>query len=266
MSSFRAYWAILSARFRTLLQYRAAALAGFGTQLFWGGIRVMIFEAFYRSAATLQPMDLRDVVTYVWLGQALLLMLPFRADTDIREMIRTGTVAYELVRPLDLYAHWYMRALAARTAPVLLRAVPMFAVALPFLGMGLPPSWASAGAWALSMIGALLVTSAFTVLMDISMLWTISGQGINRLLPNVAFLLSGAIVPIPLFPEWIKPILEFLPFRAIVDAPFRVYMGHIPPNEIVAVLGHQLAWAFTLVLLGRWILARGIHRLVVQGG
>lgn len=40
------YLAILSARFRTLLQYRAAAAAGFGTQLFWGLIRMMIFEAF----------------------------------------------------------------------------------------------------------------------------------------------------------------------------------------------------------------------------
>jgi len=43
------YLAILSARFRTLLQYRVAGLAGIGTQLFWGLIRVMIFDAFYRS-------------------------------------------------------------------------------------------------------------------------------------------------------------------------------------------------------------------------
>ena len=35
----RPYWAVLSARFRMLLQYRAAALAGLGTQVFWGLIR-----------------------------------------------------------------------------------------------------------------------------------------------------------------------------------------------------------------------------------
>ena len=59
------YAAILSARFRTLLQYRTAAIAGLGTQLFWGLIRVMIFEAFYRSSNAPQPMALRDVVTYL---------------------------------------------------------------------------------------------------------------------------------------------------------------------------------------------------------
>ncbi len=51
-----AYCAILSARFRMLLQYRAAAFAGFVTQLFWGLIRVMIFSAFYRSSNAPQPM------------------------------------------------------------------------------------------------------------------------------------------------------------------------------------------------------------------
>ena len=54
----RPYLAVLSARFRLLLQYRVAALAGFATQLFWGFIRVMIFGAFYRASAAAQPMTL----------------------------------------------------------------------------------------------------------------------------------------------------------------------------------------------------------------
>jgi len=262
----RAYWAILSARFRVALQYRAAAVAGFGTQLFWGLIRMMTFEAFYHSTTVAQPMNLSEVVTYVWLGQAFLLMLPFRPDADIRAMIRSGTVAYELVRPLDLYAHWYARAVANRVGLVLLRAVPMAIVAVPFLGMGLPPSVASAAGWVLATMGALLVTCALSTLMSISMLWTVSGQGIARLLPSVAFILSGAIIPLPLFPDWAQFALNWLPFRAIVDVPFRVYIGHIPPAEILPMFAYQATWAIVLILLGRWILSRGVRRLVVQGG
>ena len=37
-----AYAAVFAARFRVLLQYRAAALAGLGTQVFWGLVRVAI--------------------------------------------------------------------------------------------------------------------------------------------------------------------------------------------------------------------------------
>jgi ABC-2 type transport system permease protein len=263
-----AYAAILSARLRTLLQYRTAALAGLCTQLFWGLIRVMIFEAFYRSSNAPQPMPYRDVVTYVWLGQALFAMLPYTAnpDPDVRNMIRSGSVAYELARPLDLYTLWYVRSLAGRVAPTMLRSAPLATCALLFFGMRLPPSAQSAVAWAISTAGALLLISAFMTLLTISLLWTISGDGITRIAPSLVFVFSGMIVPLPLYPVWAQGALDFLPFRGMVDAPFRLYMGHIAASQVGLVVAHQLAWAAVFVLLGRWLLARGMRRLVVQGG
>ena len=72
----KGYTAVPSARFRTLLQYRAAALAGLGTQLFWGLIRMMIFEAFYRASTSAQPMTIDVVVGYVCLDQAFIVIQP----------------------------------------------------------------------------------------------------------------------------------------------------------------------------------------------
>ena len=123
------YWAVLSAQFRALLQYRAAAIAGLGTQVFWGLIRVMIFQAFFRSTTAEQPMEVGDVLTYVWLSQAFLALLPWNQDNDLRALIRTGGVGYELLRPVDLYGFWYCRSVAFRTAPTVLRAVPLIAFA-----------------------------------------------------------------------------------------------------------------------------------------
>ena len=80
------------------------------------------------------------------------------------------------------------------------------------------------------------------------------------------FVFSGMIVPLPLFPDWSHPLLDVLPFRGLVDLPFRLYMGHIPAREVLGVLGHQLLWTAVLVVLGRCLLARGTRPLVVQGG
>jgi len=95
--SFRAFRALTAARCRVLLQYRAAAAAGIVTQLFWGLVRVMIFEAFYRAAASPQPMSIGQVVSYVWLGQATFRILPWAPDADVRQQVRTGAVAIELL-------------------------------------------------------------------------------------------------------------------------------------------------------------------------
>lgn len=260
------YLAILQARFRTLLQYRTAALAGIGTRLFWGIIRTLIFAAFYRSATEPQPLSYPQVLTYIWLGQGMLAMTLWRTDPEVRSMVQTGTVAYELLRPLDLYWLWYSRAIAAATAPTLLQAVPVCALALVFLGLRLPPSLAAGAAWVLVLVGAVLLSCAIATLISVSLLWSLSGDGISRLMPALSYTLSGMLVPIPLFPPWARATLEFLPFRGLVDAPFRVYLGHIPPNEIGAVLAHQLGWAVAFILLGRWLLSRWRAKVVVQGG
>ena len=259
------YLAILSARFRMMLQYRAAAAAGFVCQLFWGLIRMMIFQAFYENADATAPMTEQQVTTYVWLGQAFLMLIPFRSDHELVEMIRTGNVAYEMLRPVDLYTFWYARAVAGRVAMTVLRAAPMLIVAT-LMGWLHWPGAAELAAFAAAIIGAVLLGASIWVLMTITMFWTIAGEGISNLASGAMFLLSGMIVPLPLFPDWMQPVLNILPFRGICDVPHRIFAGNIPPSALPGVLMHQLAWAAGLVLFGRWLLARGTRRLVVQGG
>ena len=261
------YAAVMSANFRTLLQYRTAAVAGFTTQIFWGFIRVMIFEAFFRSSTADQPMTVDEVTTYIWLGQAFIALLPWNTDRELNALIRSGLVGYELLRPVDLYNFWLARAIAYRTAPTLLRAVPLLALALLFFGMDLPASPA-AGA-------------AFVALHD----WRAAdqqrvhdpdqrhddvdrfGTGRGCAMAGIAVtFLTGMIVPIPFFPDWAQAVINVLPFRGIVDTPYRIYLGHIPTSDVFLHLGHQLAWAAGLVLIGRWVLSRGLRRLVMQGG
>jgi ABC-2 type transport system permease protein len=257
-----------------LLQYRAAALAGLWTQIFFGFVLLMIYEGFYRSTDARQPMTFTDIVSYVWLGQALLAMLPWNADADVRAMVRSGAIAFELCRPIDLYGLWYARAVAWRTAPTVLRAAPLCAIAslgLPLIGLdewrlAPPASLASAIAFAAALACTLLLGCALTTLINITLLWTISGEGIVILMTTLVTLLSGMIVPLPLFPDWAQPIMQALPFAGLIDLPFRVYTGHIPPSATVSVLQHQLLWTAALVLFGRWLLARGLQRIVVQGG
>ena len=262
----RGYAAILSARFRTLLQYRAAAIAGLATQLFWGLIRMMIFTAFYESSSLPQPMTMQQTINYIWLSQALFLLVPWRMDRDVSELIRTGNVAYELVRPLHLYWMWYMRAISIIAAPLLLRVAPIFITAALFFGLELPADWLVAGAFLLTVTSAIILAATFTVLFSLTQFWTISGQGLARVLPIFVFFMSGMIVPLPLMPDWFQPIIHWLPFQGLVDMPFQIYIGLIPPTQAGLVIAQQLAWTGVLMLLGHLLLRNGLKRVVIQGG
>ena len=262
----RGYLSLTAARFRVLLQYRAAAVAGIVTQLFWGLIRMMIFLAFYASSNRHQPIGRVDMITYIWLGQAMLGLLPWNFDADVRNMLRTGAVAYELVRPLDLYAHWYCRAFAQRVAPTLMRSAPLFVVAMLWFGMRPPPTTASGLAWLLTTFGATLLNTAFMTLVTITMFWTLSGEGVQRIAPFLVYMFSGMLLPLAFWPDWAQATLHLLPFRGMVDVPFRVYLGQISPLQALTEFGTQLLWTTALVLGGRALLAKGARRLVIQGG
>jgi ABC-2 type transport system permease protein len=266
VSTLSPYLAVVSARFRTTLQYRAAAFAGFSVQLFWGFVRVMLFIAFYHSTTAPQPMTLPQVITYTWLGQALLAFMPWDSDPDVRTMVRSGTLVYELLRPLDLQALWFWRAVAHRLARAALRAFPMFLIAGLLLGMQPPPSCASAGAWVLATVGAVLLSCALTVILTVSLLWTVSGEGISVLTVAAVLMFSGGIVPLPFFPDWAQRFLDVLPFRGLIDIPFRLYVGHFAPERVFVLFASQLAWTLALLLIGRALVALATRRMVLQGG
>ncbi|HJP29408.1 MAG: ABC-2 family transporter protein [Candidatus Latescibacteria bacterium] len=260
------YLAIVSASARILLQYRAAAFAGIVTQLFFGFVMVQAYTAFYAAATQPPPMALAEVVGYIWLGQAMLGLFPWNVDPEIRAQIRTGGVVYELLRPVDLYSLWFARAVARRTAPTLLRAVPMFIIAAALLGLPPPPSPEAFLAWIASTFCALVLSAAITTLLSITLMWTLSGDGAMMLVVSVVVFFSGQAVPLPMFPEWLQPLITSLPFRGLIDIPFRLYLGHIPAAEAPSLLAFQLAWAAALILFGRALMAHGRRVLVAQGG
>jgi len=261
-----AYLAMFSVRFRSQLQYRAAALAGLLTQVFWGLMRIMVFTAFYRNSDATPPIALADLVTYVWLSQAMLRLLPWRADPELEALVRTGNVAYELLRPVDLYGLWYCRSLAAQTAPTILRAVPMMVIALLCLGMKGPATWQAFLAWAVATAAAALLSGAIATFLSITMMWTLSGRGIASLVNAGVWLFSGMVLPLPLYPEWMKPILNLLPFRGLMDTPIRLYLGQVDASAAPGLIAHQFIWIAAIVLLSRMLLNRGKRRLIVQGG
>ena len=99
-----------------------------------------------------------------------------------------------------------------------------------------------------------------------SLLWTISGEGFNRLMLGVVPVFSGLVIPLPLFPDWLQPLLFWQPFRGLADVPYRIYSGHIPASDALQELAMQVAWTVLIVAFGMWLLRVASRRLVIQGG
>ncbi len=268
------YLAVAATRFKAAVRYRAAALAGFVTQVFFGLVMTMALQAFYASGRAGSSLSLQAMVNYIWLGQAFLAMLPWTVDRDVMALIRNGNVVFEFTRPLDLHLTWFAHALAGRVSATLLRAVPLIvtvALVFPLLGpevIGLtgPASTAGFIAFIATYLFTILLSCAVTVFMNAVSLIFLSGDGLNVFMTALVTILSGMVIPLPLFPDALQTLLLLQPFAGLVDFPFRYYAGAFPPSRLLVTVPLQVLWIAVFTLAGRALLARARKRLVIQGG
>ena len=266
----RQYLSFFRIRFLAGLQYRAAAWAGVATQFAWGGMNILMFWAFYRTDPASFPMTMPQLSSYIWLQQAFLAMfMTWFYDNDIFDAISSGSIAYELCRPCDLYTMWFVKNMAIRLSRVVLRCVPLllFAAVLPDpFGLRLPPDALSALLCPLAMILGFLVLIAFSMLIYISAFFTLCSTGIRILTTSVMEFFAGAVIPIPFFPTWLQPIINALPFASMQNTPFLIYTGHLSSTQALQSVGLQLIWLIGLLVLGRLLMKKATGKVVVQGG
>ena len=276
LAASRPYTSLFSSRFQQMLQYRGAAFAGFITQCWWGGLKVMILAAFYGASAagSSAPMTLTQAITYTWVTQALLSLLPWMGDPDVANAVRTGAVSYDRLRPLDFYSLWYARGAGWIAARVVPRAALMFgfsALLLPVLGFAqwswrAPASIVATMLFAVSMILALLLSTSMVMLINILVAVSMNHRGANALIAPPVIVFSGNLLPLSLFPDWMHTALLLQPFAGVVDIPLRIYFEALSGGAALAGLGIQAFWIVTLTGLGRWWLARVLRSLEMQGG
>jgi ABC-2 type transport system permease protein len=271
----RPYAAAFAARFMLLLQYRAAALAGFATQCWWGGIKVMVYAAFFAAApAAAGSLSLSQTITYIWLAQALLALVPWSGDPEIGQAVRSGAIGYDRLRPLDTYGWWYARAAAWMTARVLPRAALMLAFAgvlLPLIGLEAwswrpPQSPLQASLFAVSATLLVALSSAWVMLLNLAAVRFLDERGVNALTSSAIIVFSGNLLPLPLFPDWMQGFLFVQPFAGMLDIPVRIYSGDLTGQRALAGLALQAGWTLAFITLGRFWMRRVMGRLQMQGG
>ncbi len=263
------YLSIFRIRFIHSVQYRIVVFSHLFTGFLWGLMLVLAYIAFYRTDPDVFPMTLSQTVSYMWLQQVLLILFSVVfSDEEIESSVESGSVAYELIRPADLYGRWFTRACATRASITAFRLPLLVAVLFlpPPFNMSLPSDFFQFVFFILSMALALGVTCSFTMLMYVSMFYTTSYRGVRVLLIAATSFFTGAVIPFPFFPAPVRAVLEALPFAAMQNMPLRIYSGNIAGADAVKGVIFQVVWLIILVLAGKIAFNRAMSKVTIQGG
>ncbi len=261
----RRYIELVRISFRRQIAYRAATIAGFATNLFFGLLRVAVIVALYGERQAVDGVTLGQAITYTGLAQAIITFLSLFSWFDIALSVYQGEVATDLLKPVSFYSYWLSRDLGRAIAQLLMRGLPIMVAYAVFFDITNP----DINHWYLILVSLLLawlVSFGWRFLVNLTAFWTPNAIGIGRFFFTLSWFLSGFLMPLRFLPDWFVKICYLTPFPHTVNTVLEVYLGIMQPREIVMALSNQLIWVIILIFLGHVVMQAGIKRLVILGG
>jgi ABC-2 type transport system permease protein len=230
------------------------------------GLRVLLLVSIWRivigPGGQAAGMTLDAILTYTLVAAAFAPLLDVR--TQLIWTIWNGSVVTRWLQPIGmpgLYAseeagEWAF-GLATFALPALLLA--------PLIGVDpRPASAAHGGLFLLSLALGVTVGVALDFLFGaLMLLMSETLWGIENLRNATGVLLSGALLPLQLYPWGIGELFAWLPFAAMGSAPLRVYTG---TGDAALLIGSQVAWALVLWPLALWAWRASRERMASMGG
>ncbi|MCE0447060.1 ABC-2 family transporter protein [Streptomyces tricolor] len=266
MGAQRLYAAVAAGGFRRYATYRAATAAGVFTNTVFGLILVYTYRALWDEKPHLGGYDQAQAVTYVWLGQAFLSTLAIGGggvEDELMERIRTGDVAIDLYRPVDLQLWWLAADLGRAFFQLLGRGWCRSCSARCASRCTCRPTPASGPPSLLSVLLAMLVGFGIRYLVALSAFWLLDGTGVVQMAWLLGFFCSGMLLPLNVFPGALGEVVRALPWSSLLQAPADLLLGH---GEPLPTYLFQAAWAVVLLGAGRLVQSAATRRVVVQGG
>ena len=261
--------AVAARGFRRYSTYRTATLAGIFTNSVFGVIYSYAYLALWEQRPHAGGYDATDAVTYVWIGQALLMTVALwggGTTDDLADRIRSGDVAVDLYRPVDLLG-WYLAGDLGRAAYHLLtRGLAPTVVGWLLFDIRWPGSPVAVVAVLASIALAVVVSFSIRFLVACSAFWLLDAQGARVLSGVLALFFSGMVLPLVVFPDALRELALALPWASYLQTPADIWLGRRTGTSALLGLGLQACWAVALLGCCRLVLRAATRKVVVQGG
>lgn len=258
---------IVQAAIKEEIAYRFEFFAAILTTLLTTLMLYYLWAAIYHSAEQME-MSFDVLITYVVLGQAFSFARPGqrRMLMRISQGIRSGDVALDLLRPTDYQLFHLSRTFGAFLMESAFVSLPAYLLALLVFGINPPASAMAALGFGISLLGAFLLAFALDFFIGMLAFWTVNVWGLTYAKIAVIEILAGTVIPLSLFPDWLRAIALALPFQGIAYTPLSIYVGTIQGMAIRQAIGVQLLWGVGMILLARLLWLRARQQLTLQGG
>jgi ABC-2 type transport system permease protein len=258
------YWEFAKKAFAREATYRLEVFTEIGSLIVRVYLLRSVWTALYAQNVAPFNLPLHSMITYATVALLMSLILEVDGTRLIREKIREGTIATDLMKPISVPAYFFSDGFGQTWLHALL-VVPSVLFALLLVHIDVP-SLPVLGFFLLSFALGYLLNFFVNFVMNAIAFWTLETFAIQLIVRWVSDLLSGQIIPLTLFPGFFGRIVFALPFAAIYSTPLLIYVGVIHPRDYARSLLVQAIWLTFFSMLSLFMWRAAARRVVIQGG
>jgi ABC-2 type transport system permease protein len=201
------------------------------------------------------PERAADYVWYVAVTEWVTLAQP-HLYLEIERDVRNGDIAYHLTRPVS-----YLKLkLASTFATALLGMAILFipgTVASYLLTGGLPRD--------LRVLMSCTLILQFGILIGLCAFWLQDCGPVYWIWQKLLFVLGGLLVPLEVYPAWLRNFALWTPFSAAIHGPASMVFAS-DLSSAAGVAAKLVFWNGVLALLLAWVYRRALREIDLHGG
>lgn len=260
------YSRIINLNLKENFAYRADYLLNLFSALAMVTVQFFLWSAIFSGQDQIQGFNFTDMISYIVVIWAIYSFINTQSVSyDIQNQLLNGDISYDFLMPINLYFYYSIKFYSQKVINLLIIGLPVFIFSVIFFNINLTGS--------LNIIFFLFsVQLSFVIAYNISFLVGLLSvffkniEGFIQLEKFLKLLLSGALIPLAFFPDWLEKITIVFPYRWVNYIPSLILIGKIDFDEILTSMLIQLVWAISLSLGTSLFFRKISKKLVIFGG
>lgn len=224
------------------------------------------WKALFKNADSLGGVTVDTMLTYTVVSSMVSVVLTTNVEWRITDSVRKGTIAIDMMRPVNIFNVFFAENLGGITALIFQNLIPIFLIGSLIIKLPVPASAFDGFLFVISLGMAFLINWYIAVIFGMWAFKIIEMSALIQVKKHLIRLLSGSMIPIWFFPDWLRNILECLPFVYIYQMPISIYVGQYTVDSLQKGLLLQLFWVVVLFLIKTYLEKRVIQSIMIQGG
>lgn len=224
------------------------------------------WRAVYGDTAVSHGVSGQMMITYTVVSMLMNSLYYMGVEDQIADAVKSGSIATDMIKPINLFSMYFSQDMGNIIYNFFFSTVPMFIVAVLIFGLPVPYSYGHFALFLASFIlgyginwlfSAVFAMLSFTAI-DLGPVFSIKYHFVN--------MLSGSMIPLWFFPQWLRNAMYCLPFVYMYQEPLSIYIGKYSVRECAPKLLIQGVWLVGLFIVFMFAQKRATSRVMVQGG